>query len=323
MVSQVPLPDDLVPDADIMSRLPYSPATGRPPIHWPDGARIAVWLAVNVEHYEFVPPSGAHHRPYPRVGTPPDVQQYAFREYGNRVGFWRLLDLLDRYDVPVTASLNVGVLELFPEIAEAIGQRNWDCMSHGMFNTRAVFGYSEQEERAEVERTCAVFHRHTGRQLNGMLGPTVSVTSNTFDIMASAGMTYTADVFHDDQPAPVLTRTGRLVSVPYTVDLNDGNLYAARAMDVLVARSVAQFDKLWGEGGRVMCIALHPYLVGQPQFVGTIRRLLDDLVGREGVWWTTAGAITDHFLAHSYEEQFDFALQHSRIRSARTRRDDH
>ena len=305
------LPPEDAFDADLMARLPYSPSLGRPPVRWPGDARVAVWLAVNVEHYEFVPPGNPHYRPYPRVETPPDVQQYGFREYGNRVGLWRLFDLLDQYDVPVTASLNIGVLELFPEIAEALLARKWHCMSHGIYNTRAVFGHSETQERQEIELACLTFRAQTGQALQGMLGPTVSVTPHTFDIMAECGMTYTADVFHDDQPAPVLTRTGRLVSVPYTVDLNDGNLFASRNMDVLAARAAAQLERLWQEGGAVMCIALHPYIVGQPQHIGAVRSMLDELVRRKKVWWATAGQIADHYLAHCYDEQLAFALSHS------------
>jgi allantoinase len=296
---------------DIMDRLPYSPVRGRPPIRWPGEAQVAVWLVVNTEHYEYVPPASPYHRPFPRVPAPPDVQQYSFREYGNRVGFWRLLELLDDCPIPVTASINIGVLELFPQIGAALAARGWDCMSHGLYNTRAVFGLSADEERAEIEHACATFHAHTGRQLNGMLGPTVSVTTNTFDLMAECGMSYTADVFHDDQPAPVLTRNGRLVSIPYTVDLNDGNLYASRSMDAFVARSAAQFRRLWREGadsGTVMCLALHPYIVGQPQFIATVRALLDDLAGREGVWFATASDIVEHYLTNCYDEQLDFAL---------------
>jgi len=298
---------------DLMSRLPYSPAPGRPPIVWPSDARVAVWLVVNTEHYEYVPPDSPHHRPYPRVPAPPDVQQYAFREYGNRVGFWPLLELLDQYPLPVTASLKIGVLELFPQIAAALAARQWDCMSHGFYNTRAVFGLSAEEERADLEHACAVFREHTGGRLNGMLGPTVSVTANPFDLMASCGMSYTSDVFHDDAPAPVLTRTGRLVSIPYTVDLNDGNLYAARSMDAFVARSAAQFDRLWREGatsGTVMCLALHPYIVGQPQFIGTVRALLDDLAARDGVWFAAASDIAEHYFSTCYDEQLEFALRH-------------
>jgi peptidoglycan/xylan/chitin deacetylase (PgdA/CDA1 family) len=298
---------------DIMARLPYSPARGRPPIRWPDGAHVAVWVAVNTEHYEFVPAENPHHRAYPRVPAP-DVQQYALRDYGNRVGIWRLAELLDDYPIPVTASLSVGVLDLFAEIGELLVDRRWDCMSHGMFNTRAVFGYPAERERAELDLACSTFLRHTGEKLRGMLGPTVSMTSNTFDLMAECGMTYTADVFHDDQPAPVLTRAGRLVSVPYTVDLNDGNLFAEGAMEVFAARWAAQLDRLSKDGaesGTVACLALHPYIVGRPDLIGTVRRLLDDLAGREQVWCTTARAIAETYLVDSYDEQLEFALRYA------------
>jgi allantoinase len=299
---------------DIMDRAPYSPTRGRPPITWPGGAHIAVWIVPNIEHYEFRPEPNSFYNSYPRV-TPPDVQQYSFREFGNRVGFWRLLHVMDEYAVRATASLNIGVLDLFPQISEAMQARQWDYMSHGYYNTRPVFGYTEDEERTELQRACATFRRHLDSQLRGMLGPAVSITPRTFDLMTECGMSYTADVFHDDQPTPIMAEHGRLVSIPYTVDLNDGNLNAAAAMDALAARSRAQFDRLWREGatsGTVMCLALHPYIIGQPQFIGLMREVLDYMMTREGVWWATAAEITDHFLEHSYEEQLDYASSFGR-----------
>jgi peptidoglycan/xylan/chitin deacetylase (PgdA/CDA1 family) len=177
-----------------------------------------------------------------------------------------------------------------------------------------VFGYSEERERADLELACTLFRRHTGEQLRGMLGPTVSMTPRTFDLMAELGMTYTADVFHDDQPAPVLTTTGRLVSVPYTVDLNDGNLFAEGAMDVFAARWAAQLDRLSRDGaqsGTVACLALHPYIVGRPHLIGAVRQMLDDLADREQVWCTTASAIADAYLADHYDEHLEHALRYA------------
>jgi allantoinase len=295
-----------------MSRLPYSPARGRPPISWPNGARVAVWFVVNTEHYEFVPPS--QYRVWPRVAAP-DVQQYAFRDFGNRVGFWRLLDVLDEYPIPVTTSLNLGVLDLFPEIASAMHERRWDYMSHGYYNTRPVHSVSIDQERADIRDACAALQRHSGESLKGMLSPMVSCSPHTFDLMAEAGMIYTADAFHDDQPAPVLTKHGKLVSIPYTVDLNDGNLYVAGSMNAFAARAQAQFDRLWREGehsGTVMCIALHPYLVGQPHLISHVRALLDGIVERDAVWWTTGAEIAKYYLKHHYDAQLAHALETAR-----------
>jgi peptidoglycan/xylan/chitin deacetylase (PgdA/CDA1 family) len=292
---------------DPLDRVPYSPWPTRPKLTWPDGHRVALWIAPNVEHYEFVPPPNRYYDSYPRVAAP-DVQQFSYREYGNRVGFWRMLELLDEFAVRATVSLNVGVLDLFPEIADAMLGRDWDFLSHGLYNTRPLFGYSEEAEREFFEDTCSTFEAYAGRPLRGMLGPAVSVTPRTFDLMAEYGFTYTADFFHDDQPTPVLTDRGRLVSVPYTVDLNDGNLGAAGALHVLPERAKAQFDQLWEDGassGTVMCLALHPYIVGMPHQLRHLRAVLEYATARGDVWFATAGEIADHYLAHCYDEQLN------------------
>ena len=129
----MPLPPD---------RVDYSPIIDRPVIRWPNGARVALWIAPNVEHYEYEPEFDGQLNPWPR--TPyPDVQQYSHRDYGNRVGFWRMLEVLDKHDIRCCVSLNMAVLEHFPEIAEAMVQRNWDFMSHGIYNTRYLNAYTE------------------------------------------------------------------------------------------------------------------------------------------------------------------------------------
>jgi allantoinase len=295
---------------DPMDRILYSPMCTRPPIRWPGGARVALWISPNVEHYEYMPPTNPYHNVFPRVPWP-DVQQYAFRDYGNRVGFWRLAQLLDEFGIRATVSLNLGVLDHFPEIREAMLSRNWEFMSHGIYNTRPLFGYDEDEERNFLKDSVDSLRRHTGQDLKGMLGPLVSVTARTFDLMSEAGFTYTADYFHDDQPCPILTQTGRLISVPYTVDLNDGNLGLSGSLSVFPARCKAQFDRLWREGdssGMVMCIALHPYLIGQPQMIEYLREILDYIAGHDAVWYTTANELTEYYVEHFY----DIHVQHAR-----------
>ena len=126
------------------NRVDYLPMIDRPIVRWPNGARVALWIAPNVEHYEYLPPS-APFNPWPR--TPhPDVQQYSRRDYGNRVGFWRMLDVLDRYQVKCSTTLNIGVLSHFPEVAEAMLERDWTFVNHGFYNTRAITDFNEGEE---------------------------------------------------------------------------------------------------------------------------------------------------------------------------------
>ncbi|MFN0089274.1 MAG: polysaccharide deacetylase family protein [Acidimicrobiales bacterium] len=291
----------LTPD----QRVDYLPIVERPRVEWPGGARVAFWVAPNVEHYEYLPPRDGLRNPWPR--TPhPDVQGYSQRDYGNRVGFWRMLPVLDRYGIRATASLNLAVLEHFPEIGQAMVERNWDFMSHGIYNTRYLNTLSEAEERAFYRDCIDTLHRETGKTLKGMLGPAVSNTERTPDLMAEAGLIYHTDWLHDDQPAPIRTERGRLVSVPYSVELNDVPVYLHHfEADEFTDMVAAQFDVLWREGeesGRVLCVALHPYLTGAPHRIDELDRLLDYVMSHDGVWQTTADDIAEHFLAHHYDD---------------------
>lgn len=300
------------PFASIHDRLPYAPIVDRAPLVWPGGRTVAVWVVPNVEHYEFMPPEQAVD-PYPR--TPhPDVRLYSYRDYGNRVGFWRMVDVLDRYDIPCTVSLNVGLLDLYPEIAATIADRQWDLMSHGLYNTRELTGLSQEEERELLSLCNSVLERHTGRRFKGMIGPYISANSWTPDLMAELGMTYHADWVHDERPSPLLNRSGTpLVALPYTYELNDAPLLMRSAVegDEFVHRWLAQVDRLRREGqpGRMACLVLHPFAIGQPHRIRSLEELLRRLRHYEDVWIATADEIVQHYLTHAYEA--DLALSSS------------
>ena len=285
-------------------RVDYSPIIERPRIVWPNNARVAFWVAPNIEHYEYLPVFDGVRNPWPRVPYP-DVQQYAYRDYGNRVGFWRMLDVLDAYNIRCCVSLNLAVLEHYTEVAEAMVQRNWDFMSHGIYNTRYLNTYSEEQEREFYQDCIATLQQHTGKQLKGMLGPAISNTIRTPDLMAEAGLIYHTDWMHDDQPIPIRVQTGRLVSVPYSIELNDVPVFRAHYEGEYFARICkAQFDQLYKEGaesGRVMCIALHPYIIGQPHRIKWLNDILHYIMSHDGVWQTTADDIAEYYLANYYD----------------------
>lgn len=293
-----------------MRDIAYSPIVDRPRIQWPGGARIAVVVASNVEFYEYQPPHSPWRNPYPRVPAAPDVVRYAHRDYGNRVAFWRMLETLDEFRTPVTVSLNVAVLDHFPEIGEAMARRGWSFMSHGIYNTRFLFGMSEDEERAFYQDTIATVYRHTGQRVRGMLGPNFTSTPASPRLMVEAGFTYQMGWFVDDQPFPIEVPDGRLVSVPYSREINDAFVfdgvpwYGLEGEDfVRLCRD--QFDVLYQEGadsGRVMCIALHPYLMSAPHRHKYLREVLAYVASHSGVWWATAEQIADHYLAHHYDD---------------------
>jgi len=291
---------------DPLERIPYRPATRPVPITWPGGAGVACWVVMNVEHREFVPEPDLWRDQWPRTAHP-DVRTYAHHDYGNRVGFWRMLEAFDRHGVPCTVSGNLAVLEMFPEIREAIVERDeWEFMSHGLYNTRYLYGLDENEEEALLLDCDARARRLTGRRLLGMLGPSISASPRTPDLLARTGYRYHADWVHDDQPTPIRVAEGRLVSVPYTYELNDAVLLRDHfELDELLERARAQLTVLRDEAtrdgaGRVMCVSLHPCFAGQPHRAGVLDEILALLSGSEGTWCTTAGRIATTFLESGY-----------------------
>ena len=286
--------------------VPYLPLRRRPRIEWPGGARVAVWVAPNVEFYELRPPENPFFTAWGRVPVPPDVMSYAYRDFGNRVGFWRTLEVLDRYGVRATASLNVAVLEHCPEIGRAMAERDWAFMGHGLYNTRFLYGITREDERALYRDLRERVRRTTGCELRGMFGPHASLSPHTMDVLAEEGFAYSADWLVDDQPFPIATTTGRLVGVPYTFEVNDGPLFlGSYADEEFLQRCRDQFDVLYEEGqesGRVMCIAFHPFLLGQAHRIEYLEQALAYVLGHDGVWKTTADEIAAWYLANVFDD---------------------
>ena len=297
-------------------RFDYSPIVDRPIIRWPNNARVGLWVSPNVEHYEYLPPPNKHRNPWSR--TPhPDVLHYSYRDYGNRVGFWRMLEVTDKHDVRCTVSLNMAVMEHFPEIRDAMVARNWDFMSHGIYNTRYLYGMSEEEERAFYQDTIETLKKHTGKQLKGMLGPAVTNTERTPDLMAEAGLIYHADWSHDDQPFPIKVKKGKLISVPYSSEVNDVVVDVQGFEAPHFAQMIKdQFDVLYEEGaesGRVMCIALHPYWIGQPHRAKYLDEALGYILSHQGVWQTTADDIAEYYMANYYDGVVAYLKQRQEV----------
>jgi allantoinase len=279
----------------------YSPILHRPQLRWPNGARVAVWIVPNIEHYEYQPKYQRIRDPWPR-SPHPDVLGYAQRDYGNRVGLWRLFDLTDEFNIRCTVSLSMTVIQHYPAILEAMEKRNWELMSHGIYNTRYHWNFTPEEERAAMLESREIHRRLTGREQKGWFSPAITNTMNTFDLAAECGYDYTADLYHDDQPFPLNVKSGRLVSVPYSVDNNDVILHRRGEETADFVRQIKDhFDTVYEEGaeqGRVMCIALHPYWVGQPHRIRVFRQALEYILSHSGVWVTTGGDIADWFNAN-------------------------
>ncbi len=286
---------------------PYSPIVRRPRLEWPGGARVALWVIPNIEFFslEDKVPAGSG-----GSGTkPPDVPTWAVRDYGNRVGVFRMMKVLDRYGVRGTVALNSNLCVHHPEIIEEGRARKWEWMGHNETNTKRLNEVPPEEERRIVHDALATIARATGARPAGWLGSGLQETWDTVDLLAAEGCRYVADWVNDDQPYLMSLEGGRrLVSVPYSFEINDKPAFekqmrTAREFDEMIRR---QFDVLYEEGaesGRVMAIALHPYLTGQPHRIGALDSALEYICRHDGVWRATGAEIADHFLAQQEKKK--------------------
>ncbi|MFT6773240.1 MAG: allantoinase [Paracoccaceae bacterium] len=281
------------------NRYPYRAITDRPDFNWPEGRRLAVYLGMNLECFAFGGGLGAELAP---GGPQPDVLNYAWRDYGNRVGAWRMLELFDRLGLPCTALPNSNLYADAPGLAEAFAARGDEIAGHGRTNAERQGDLPEDAERALIAEATGVLTAATGRAPKGWLGPWISQSRVTPDLLHEAGYEYLLDWCHDDQPTWMATRTGRILSVPYPQDLNDIPQIVGRKREgaEFGAMISGAFDVMLAESARrplVMGIALHGYLMGQPHRLGHLERALRHIVDHAGdaVWITTAGAINDHY----------------------------
>ena len=286
-------------------RIDYSALPERAPLRWPGGARVAVWVAPNIEHYEYLPEQVRVRDPWPRLPHP-DILGYGLRDYGNRVGVWRLMELFDRLELPITVSLSMAVLDMYPDLAQAMIERRWEFMSHGLFNTRYHWNMSEDEEREAIEQCQQIHLRHTGRRLQGWFSPAASNTLLTPDLVAESGIAYLCDLYHDDQPTPIRVRSGCLTSLPYSMEINDSIAWRRGMEGPAFARKIRdEFDVLYAEGaehGRVMNIAVHPFIMGQPHRIDALGDALQYIRSHDQVWWATGAQIVQWYRQHHLEE---------------------
>jgi len=277
----------------------------RPQLRWKGGARLALWIAPNIEFYELNPPDNpfrkAWAQPYPAV------LGYSTRDYGNRVGHIRLMEVLDKYGVRGSISLSTALCDHHPEIIELCKERNWEFFSHGIYNTRYTYGMSEEQERAMIEDSIETIFKHTGQRCAGYLAPALSHSELTLDLFAESGGIYTCDLFHDDQPKPIRVRSGKpFVSIPYSLEMNDTIAYV---VNKVTPRRYGQmikdnFDRLYAEGaasGTVMCVPLHNYQVSFPHRLRAFEEALEYITGHSDVWVTTGREIAEYFLENYYQ----------------------
>ena len=236
------------------------------------------------------------------------MQQYSYRDYSNRIAIWRMLDVFDKYNVKCGISINMGVLDHFPEITKAFVDRGYDFTSHGWYNTAYLSSVGEEEERKFYQDQIATLKRTTGKTLKGMLSPAISATERTPDLMAEAGLYYFCDLLqHDDQPSPIIVEGGKkMISIPFCVETNDYpilNRHFEGEDFVRVCKD--QFDQLYKEGAEssnIFCLGLHPNLVGSPHRIKYLEEIVRYIMGHDGVWNASADDIADHYMANYYDK---------------------
>jgi allantoinase len=281
-------------------RFAYSPISRRATHALPHGARVAVWITPNVEHYHYDKPAMSVTQM--TASLKPDVLNYAWRDYGVRVGIWRIMEILERQGFTATAAVNSEVCAQYPQIIEAGNLLGWEWMAHGPNNSMLFTGMPEAVEAPIISEVIETIATSTGKRPRGWLGPALTETDVTLDLLAEAGIEYVCDWANDEQPYMMTTRAGSIVAMPYTLEIGDIPVFlfnggTAQDFEDMI---VDQFDQLYEEGPanpRFLSIAIHPFLVGHPYRARHLERALAHIRKRHDVWITTGSEILDWYNA--------------------------
>ncbi|MBB94310.1 MAG: polysaccharide deacetylase [Rhodobacteraceae bacterium] len=278
-------------------RFSYRPIRGRPVYDWPNGRRLAVYVGLNLEHFAFAEGLGAELAP---GGPQPDVLNYNWRDYGNRVGAWRMLDMFDGLGWPCSVLVNSEMYGYCPELIEAFAARGDEIVGHGRTNSERQGTMAEADEAGMIAEVSSVITNAHGQRPQGWLGPWISESRVTPDLLAEAGYSYVLDWCMDDQPVWMKTRSGRILALPYPQEINDIPAIVARKTGAaeFADMIIDNFDEMLeqsADGPLVMGIALHPYIVGQPFRLRQLRRALEHIAThKDDIWITRAGDIAGY-----------------------------
>jgi peptidoglycan/xylan/chitin deacetylase (PgdA/CDA1 family) len=277
-----------------MTLFAYSPIIERPHLTWPDGKRVAFYVGLNIEHFVPDQPSTSI---WP-VDVKPDPLNHGWRDYGARVGIWRTIDILDRHGLRASALVNSMVAEHNPQIIKAGVEREWAWLAHGQTNSILHTGFAPDEERAILTDITDTIETATGQRPKGWMGPGLTETHQTPQLLSELGYSYVLDWTNDDQPYRL--NVPGMLSVPYTLELNDLGLFLRGLTGPDFLQMVKdQYDVLRAESehsGRVMALALHPFVIGQPFRAKYMDLALEYIATQPDVWLTTSDAIADHYL---------------------------
>lgn len=286
-------------------RADFLPIIDRKPLSLPGGARLAVWTVINIEAWDFDASMPRTVIPYPQgAEVTPDIPNYSWFDYGLRVGFWRLKEVLDRHEIPVSVNLNGIVCEAYPRIVTESLKSGWEFIGHNY--TQRVMSREEDEQEA-IRKTKRAIEAATNEPMRGWMGPGLSETENTLELLVEEGVEYVADWVNDDLPYRLKVDNGMLYSIPYTLEINDIviHLIQHHASPVLFERARDQFDTLYREGengARVMCVSVHPYVSGAAHRIKYYEMIFEYMKKFEGVLFMTGSEIIDWYKSVEEEE---------------------
>ena len=280
-------------------RCDYSAIVDRPPLKLPDGARVVFWSIVNLEVWDIGKPMARQVLSPPTGVTQlPDVPNWSWHEYGMRVGVWRFFDLFKQQNIRPTLALNARVCEDYTRVAQQARSDGWEFMGHS-YEQGPI--HKEPDQKAMITRSLDVLTRFCGKRPVGWLGPGLTQTLETPDLLTAAGIKYIGDWVYDDEPSTIRTVNGPLVTLPYTLDIHDITMMAVQhhESDALLKRAIDQFDRLYAEGenrAKIFSLAIHPYLSGQPHRIKYLEAIYDYTRKFDGVLYWTGEEILDWYL---------------------------
>jgi peptidoglycan/xylan/chitin deacetylase (PgdA/CDA1 family) len=280
-------------------RYNYSSLPNRAQYEWPNGTKLAVYVAMNIEAFSYGEGKGAAIAP-PEQAMSHSI--YSWRDYGNRIGFWRLMDMFDDLKIPVQHQINTAIYDECPDIPERIRSRNDEFLGHGYTNSEEQGGLSEQKEKNLINECTATITKHEGKAPTGWMSPWLSNSETTMDLLQEAGYRYVMDWTMDDQPIWIKTRGGRILSMPYPVEANDNRgivwyrYTSSEFTDMLIDNFDEMLEQTQRDGHPLVCpISLHPFVVGRPYRIRQLRRALEHILKyKDRIWLTRPGDICQH-----------------------------
>ena len=281
----------------------WSPLSTRGALRWPDGARVAVCVIVSLDHMEWEPPPGSFQAGNLAGGTAirpfPDYTRMSHREYGHRVGIFRVLDALEKAGIPATVAMDALSAENYPYLVRHCLDRGCEIIAHGQSVSRMITNnMTEQEEQAYIQESVRAITRATGTHPQGWLGPEYGESERTPQLLAQEGITYLCDWANDEQPYPIKSPSGEIFALPILWELDDVGAISLRKVPVQRYGQMLNesFDQLYQDGsdnGRVLVLHLHPWLIGQPFRIRYLEEALDHMMRRQGVWGASGKEIVD------------------------------